>query len=58
MTLCSEEGGSMSIHKIHDFVEANGKTIRDNNLDKQHSFDIGTLVEIADGVRMFVVMPT
>ena len=48
----------MPICRIHDFVEANGKTIRENNLDKQHSFDIGTLVEIADGVRMFVVMHT
>ena len=35
----------MSIHKIHAPA-------------RQHSFAIGTLVEIADGVRMFVIMHT
>lgn len=46
---------------VSDIVEANGKTIRQNNLEKQHAIPLGTLVEInADyldvhGVRLFVV---
>ncbi len=36
----------MQIEMIHDFVEANGKTIRENNLEKRHQIPIGTLVEV------------
>ncbi len=36
----------MNINMIHDFVEANGKTIKENNLTKQHQIHIGTLVEV------------
>lgn len=31
---------------VADIVEENGKTIRDNNLEKVHSIPIGTLVEV------------
>lgn len=46
---------------VSDIVEANGKTIRQNNLEEQHNLPLGTLVEIdADyldvhGIRLFVV---
>jgi hypothetical protein len=30
---------------IHDIVENNGKTIRENNLEKPHNIPLGTLVE-------------
>lgn len=31
---------------VHSIVEANGKTIRENNLEIQHKIPIGTLVEV------------
>lgn len=31
---------------IHDIVEENGKTIRENNLERQHNIPIDSLVEI------------
>lgn len=31
---------------VHNIVEANGKTIKENNLEKTHSFPISSLVEI------------
>ena len=31
---------------LHDFVEPNGKTIRENNLERTHAIQIGTLVEV------------
>ena len=31
---------------IHDLVEENGKTIKQNNLAKPHNIPIGTLVEV------------
>lgn len=30
---------------VSDIVESNGKTIRENNLEKQHNIPVGTLVE-------------
>lgn len=49
----------MAIMNLHDFVEENGKTIKENNLEKQHKFLVGDLVEIQkSGVRMFVVAQT
>jgi hypothetical protein len=36
----------MQVEMVHDFVEANGKTIKQNNLEKQHQIPIGTLVEV------------
>ena len=35
-----------------DIVEANGKTIRQNNLSKKHSLPLGTLVEAEVSVEM------
>jgi hypothetical protein len=31
---------------IHDIKEANGKTIKENNLEKKHKIAIGSLVEV------------
>lgn len=31
---------------LHNVVEPNGKTIRENNLQKMHAIPIGTLVEV------------
>ena len=31
---------------VHDLVESNGKTIRENNMERQHSLSVGTLVEV------------
>jgi len=43
---------------LHDIVEKNGKTIRENNLEKQHKMKIGDLVEITfdeyRGVRLWI----
>lgn len=40
---------------IHDIIEENGKTVRENNLAKPHNIPIGALVELVndeDGVRV------
>jgi hypothetical protein len=39
---------------IHDLVEANGKTIKENNLAKVHQIPNGSLVELDTGARVFV----
>ncbi len=36
----------MEIKMIHDIVEENGKTIKENNLEKQHKIQIDSLVEV------------
>ena len=36
----------MKFIMLHDIVEANGKTIKENNLELIHHIPIGTLVEI------------
>ena len=46
--------------KLYDIVESNGKTIKENNLDKKHNIPIGSLVEFIgyenyEGVRMYIV---
>jgi len=54
----------MNIEVVHDIIEENGKTIKENNLEKQHNIKIGTLVEISNkvenmaGARLFVVKHT
>lgn len=57
----------MGIIVVHDIVEENGKTVKENNLAKQHLIPLGTLVEITyenefeepedrvKGLRLFVV---
>lgn len=37
-----------------DIVEENGKTIRENNLEREHEIAIGTLIELPSGERLFV----
>ena len=44
----------MKIEMIHDIVEKNGKTIKENNLAKFHKYELGELVEMKNGVRMFI----
>jgi len=54
----------MKFEMVHDIVESNGKTIKENNILLKHNIPIGTLVEISEsmrdmeGVRLFVVMHT
>lgn len=51
----------MTILLVSDIVEKNGKTIKENNLVKEHVIKLGSLVEITyegneqQGVRLFVV---
>jgi hypothetical protein len=55
----------MSIIVFSEIKEANGKTIRENNLEQKHEIAIGSLVEIiyenyddenpVNGLRLFVV---
>lgn len=46
---------------VPDIIEANGKTIRENNLAMKHTIPLGALVEVniddnrLHGLRMFVV---
>ena len=40
---------------LRNMVEANGKTIKQNNMARTHSVKIGALVELESGVRLFVV---
>jgi len=53
-----KEFSMAKITMLHDIVEKNGKTIKENNLDKQHNLKIGDLVEITfkpyEGVRLFI----
>lgn len=54
-----------NIKMVADIIEENGKTIRQNNLEKSHMIPLGALVEVTYessydedsmcGVRMFVV---
>jgi hypothetical protein len=57
------------IFNIADMVEKNGKTVRQNNRERQHTLPIGTLVEFVQeagadededytGVRLYVVCHT
>lgn len=49
---------------VHDLKEENGKTIKENNLERQHAIPLGALVEIGldgdtdwewNGCRLYVV---
>lgn len=53
----------MKLESLSDMIESNGKTVRQNNLEKKHNIPLGTLVEINSacdsdfawaGVRMYV----
>jgi len=39
-------GGPGQIVNVADLVEDNGKTVRENNLEKKHNIPIGALVEV------------
>jgi len=41
-----------------DIVEENGKTIKENNLAREHKYPIGSLVELENGERLFVMAYT
>ncbi len=43
---------------LHNLVEDNGKTIRENNLERSHKYPKGTLIEVEGGARMFVYKQT
>jgi hypothetical protein len=43
---------------LRNMVEENGKTIKQNNMDRKHTIPFDTLVELENGVRMFVVLHT
>ena len=38
--------GKTNLVWVHDLVEKNGKTIKENNLEKEHTIPIGSLVEV------------
>ena len=58
---------SMSIVFVHDYVEPNGLSIRENNLNREHVIPLGSIVEVVYddrdededsqtfGLRLFVV---
>ena len=47
-----ENTGVISVASL---IEANGKTWRENNLAKEHTIEVGTLVEvISSGLRLYV----
>lgn len=54
----------MSITLVPDVMEANGKTIRQNNMEQKHVIELGSLVEIdckyldEHGMRVFVAEHT
>ncbi len=43
---------------IHNLKESNGKTIKENNLEKTHIYKIGQLVETEEGARLFISKQT
>lgn len=43
---------------LRNMVEENGRTIKQNNMDRNHTIPLDTLVELENGVRMFVVLYT
>lgn len=48
----------MTIQIIHNMVDpedAHGRTYKEVNMEKTHSHPIGSLVELKDGVRLWVV---
>jgi hypothetical protein len=55
----------MTLMNIANIIEANGKTVRQNNLEKKHNIPLGSIVEITYndsdeeqntfGLRLFVV---
>ena len=56
----------MKFQLVSQMIEKNGKTVRENNLEKLHKFPIGTLVEYNtedketefEGIRLYVTHHT
>lgn len=42
----SEKDNEKTFVFVHDIVEANGKTIKENNMEKGHTIPLGALVEV------------
>lgn len=44
-----------NVQSLSEIVESNGKTVRENNLEKQHNIPVGSLVEcVYSGLRLYV----
>jgi hypothetical protein len=44
---------------LSDMIEDNGKSVKENNMEKNHNIPIGSLVEIKEtGERLYVCMQT
>ena len=43
-----------NIADLKDPKDKKGRTYREVNLDKRHKYDLGSLVEFEDGVRLFI----
>ncbi len=37
-----------------DIIEKNGKTIKENNLERKHKYSLNSLVELEDGERLYI----
>ena len=46
------------LQNIADLDSGNGKTYREINNEIKHKFEVGQLVELDDGVRLFVAQQT
>jgi hypothetical protein len=54
-TIKAMQESLMSFGDLKDPDDPSGRTIREVNREKTHAIPIGTLVELEDGVRLFVV---
>ena len=43
---------------MSDIVEKNGKTIKENNLEKKHKYPLNSLVELENGERLYIFKHT
>lgn len=50
----TEEDLDKAPYLLRNMVEANGKTIKQNNMEKTHNIQKGTLVETEEGLRLWV----
>jgi len=48
----------LTLHNLVDPDDSQGRTYKEVNMAKEHSYPIGTLVELEDGVRLWVVFHT
>lgn len=45
----------LTLHNLVDPDDPQGRTFKEVNMAKEHSYSIGTLVELEDGVRLWIV---